>query len=48
MSPTIGTPPYYSRGGLTIYHADRRAVLPTFGDESFNFVLILPPYLVNY
>lgn len=48
MSPTIGTPPYYSRGGLTIFHADCRTVLPTFADESFDFVLTDPPYLVNY
>ena len=48
MNPTTRTPPYYCRGGLTIYHADCRIVLPTFGDESFDFVLTDPPYLVNY
>ena len=41
-------PPYYERGGVTIYHADCRVVLPTFGDESFDFVLTDPPYLVSY
>ncbi|MEO2090350.1 MAG: DNA methyltransferase, partial [Gemmataceae bacterium] len=48
MNPIIRTPPYYSRSGLTIYHADCRIVLPTFADESFDFVLTDPPYLVNY
>ena len=41
-------PPFFSRDGLTIYHADCRDVLPTFGDASFDFVLTDPPYLVNY
>ena len=48
MNPTLEAPPYYSRGGLTIFHADCRVVLPTFADESFDFVLTDPPYLVNY
>jgi site-specific DNA-methyltransferase (adenine-specific) len=41
-------PPYYSRGGIVIYHADCRDVLPTLGDGSFDFALTDPPYLVSY
>ncbi|MFO0850781.1 MAG: DNA methyltransferase [Gemmataceae bacterium] len=48
MTDTGLPPPYYERGGVTIYHADCRVVLPIFGDESFDFVLTDPPYLVNY
>lgn len=48
MNPTTLPPPHYSRGGLTIHHADCRDVLPTFADATFDFVLTDPPYLVNY
>jgi len=48
MNPFAIGPPYYSGAGLTIYYADCRDVLPSFGDASFDFVLTDPPYLVNY
>jgi len=48
MNQIARTAPYYSRAGLTIHHGDCRAVLPTFADGSFDFVLTDPPYLVNY
>jgi len=48
MNRTESPPPFYSRGGLSIYHADCRFVLTTFAGESFDFVLTDPPYLVNY
>lgn len=44
----IPVTPYYARGGLAVYHADCRVVLPTFADGSFDFVLTDPPYLVGY
>jgi DNA modification methylase len=48
MTPVTMTPPYYSRDGFTIYHADCRDVLPAFGHATFDFALTDPPYLVSY
>jgi site-specific DNA-methyltransferase (adenine-specific) len=48
VKPPTWIPPYYSRGGFTIYNTDCRTVLPTLDEESFDFVLTDPPYLVNY
>jgi len=36
--------PYFQQGGLTIYNADARNVLPTLGDGSVDLVLTDPPY----
>jgi DNA modification methylase len=36
--------PYYDHGGITIYHADCREVLPTLADGSVDLVLTDPPY----
>ncbi len=35
---------YYERGGITIYHADCRDVLPTLAAGSVDLVLTDPPY----
>ncbi len=40
--------PYYEHGGITIYHADCREVLPTLADGSVDLVLTDPPYGVGY
>jgi adenine-specific DNA-methyltransferase len=48
MKPLAQSHPYYSRGGFTIYHGDCQIVMPTFPNESFDFVLTDPPYLVNH
>lgn len=48
MNTIRRTSPYYSHGGIAIYYADCQAVLPNFEDQSFDFVLTDPPYLVNY
>lgn len=40
--------PYYSRGGITIFHGDCLDVMPTLPGESIDFVLTDPPYLVSY
>ncbi len=37
--------PYYSDGGITIYHGDCREVLPTLG--TFDLLLTDPPYGIN-
>ena len=39
--------PYYERGGITIYHADCREVLPTLDAGSVDLVLTDPPYGIN-
>jgi site-specific DNA-methyltransferase (adenine-specific) len=36
--------PYYGAGGVTLYHADCRDVLPGLGDASVDLVLTDPPY----
>ena len=36
--------PYYERGGIVIYHADCREVLPTLAAGSVDLVLTDPPY----
>ncbi|MFO0847104.1 MAG: DNA methyltransferase [Gemmataceae bacterium] len=49
MTPPRRPPtPDYARGGVTVYHADCRAVLPSFPGGSVDFVLTDPPYLVSY
>ncbi len=40
--------PYYDKGGITIYHADCRDVLPTLPAGSVDFVLTDPPYGVRH
>ncbi len=44
--------PYYDKGGITIYHADCRDVLPSLTPGSVDLVLTDPPYgigvLTNY
>jgi site-specific DNA-methyltransferase (adenine-specific) len=40
--------PFYQQGGITIFHGDCLLILPQFSDESVDFVLTDPPYLVNY
>lgn len=35
--------PYYSHGGITIYHADMRDVLATIADESIDMICTDPP-----
>jgi site-specific DNA-methyltransferase (adenine-specific) len=40
--------PYYSRDGITIYHADCRDVLPTLAAGSVDLVLTDPPYGIGY
>ncbi len=39
--------PYYERGGIVIYHADCRDVLPTLEAGSVDLVLTDPPYGMN-
>jgi len=39
--------PYYQEGGITIYHADCRDVLPTLAVGSIDLVLTDPPYNVG-
>ena len=36
--------PYYSEGGITIYHGDCRDLLPTMAAESVDFIFTDPPY----
>lgn len=36
--------PYYDEGGITIYHADCRAVLPVLGDQTIDHTITDPPY----
>lgn len=36
--------PYYERGGIVIYNADCREVLPTLAGESASVVVLDPPY----
>lgn len=36
--------PYYDSGGITLYNADAREVLPTLADGSIDFVFADPPY----
>jgi len=40
--------PYYKAGGITLYHADCRELLPTFGTETVDLVLTDPPYGVAW
>ncbi len=40
--------PYYDRGGITIFHADCRDVLPTLPAGSVDLVLTDPPYGVGF
>jgi DNA modification methylase len=40
--------PYYQHRDMTIWHGDCAEVLPTLAEESIDFVLTDPPYLVNY
>jgi site-specific DNA-methyltransferase (adenine-specific) len=39
-----GVKPYYDEGGIQIYHADAREILPTLADASIDFILTDPPY----
>ncbi len=39
--------PYYDEGGITIYHADCRDILPTLGAGSVDAVVTDPPYGVG-
>jgi adenine-specific DNA-methyltransferase len=43
---SIGT--FYSRSGITVFHGDCLRILPHLPEESVNFVLTDPTYLVNY
>jgi len=36
--------PYYERGGITIYHADAREILPALKASSIDMILTDPPY----
>lgn len=36
--------PYYDQGGLTVYHGDCAAILPTLPDRSIDVVITDPPY----
>ncbi len=36
--------PYYSQGGIAIYHGDAREILPTLDPGSVDFVFTDPPY----
>ena len=36
--------PYYDDGTCVIYHGDCREILPTFADESIDFIFTDPPY----
>ena len=40
--------PYYDEGGITIYHADCRDVLPKLEAGSVDLVLTDPPYGINH
>lgn len=40
--------PYYSEGGMTIWHADCQDVLPTVAPESVGLLLTDPPYGIGY
>lgn len=40
--------PYYSHGGITIYHDDCREVLPIMPEASVDFVLTDPPYPAEF
>ncbi len=40
--------PYYDKGGITIYHADCRNVLPSLPPGSVDLVLTDPPYGINH
>jgi len=40
--------PYYSRGGITIYHADCLDILPHLPSQSVDLVLTDPPYGISY
>ena len=40
--------PYYDQNGISIHHGDCLEVLPSFQNESIDFVLTDPPYLVGY
>ena len=39
--------PYYQEGGITIYNADCRDILPLIPDKSVDLVLTDPPYGMN-
>ncbi len=36
--------PYYEGGGVTLYHADARHILPLLADSSIDFIFTDPPY----
>ncbi len=36
--------PYYRRGGIELYHADNREILPLLADASIDFIFTDPPY----
>lgn len=40
--------PYYEHGGITVYNADCREVLPALEDESVAMVLTDPPYPAEF
>lgn len=40
--------PYFNQNGICIYNGDCLQILPTMCDESVDFVLTDPPYLVGY
>ncbi len=40
--------PYYDKGGITIWHADCRDVLPSLTAGPVDLVLTDPPYGINY
>src|SRR5438128_1165636 len=40
--------PYYTHGGISIFHGDCLEIMPAFATESIDLVLTDPPYLVNY
>jgi site-specific DNA-methyltransferase (adenine-specific) len=45
---STGLKPYFDEDGLSIFHGDCRAVLPTLASASVDLVLTDPAYLVNF